>query len=52
MNSRMSMTLAPGKQWVFADLLLTFLTIESPITSVVGEKARGGDRSSGEEACG
>lgn len=33
----MSATLAPWKQNVTADLLLTFLTIESPITRVEGE---------------
>ena len=40
--AKMSATLAPGKQYVTADLLLTCLIIESPITSVLGE-AGGGD---------
>lgn len=40
--SRMSTTLAPGKHYVSADLLLTCLIIESLITRVVGEAARGG----------
>lgn len=47
----MSATLVPGKQNVSADLLLTCLTIESPMTRVVGEAAGGGeDHARGEGA--
>ncbi len=38
-----SLTLAPGKQKVIALFLLTFLTSESPMMSVFGEGAAGGE---------